>query len=214
MIDALRFAVALAPLGLYLLVLGMLRLRSKPTVLSGAMDIVLLGMGLSGMMIIGPLELFFPRAAYSILGNWVWLLLIGLYFFGLMLVALNLPPRIIVYGLDENALRCELQKILESNSIEHQWLEDVLVLPSLGMRVHVEAASSFDVSHIVSIGRSQNIAGWFAMERLLVNEMHRAPQITRTQGGFLIGAGLLLVLVTSILAYVDRLKLVQLFAHH
>ena len=95
MLDLLRFAIAILPLAAYFNVLGLMRLRSAPTVVSGAMDLLLLGLALLGVVAIGPIELFFPRAAYSLLGIWIWIVLIALYCFVLMLVALNTAPKLV-----------------------------------------------------------------------------------------------------------------------
>ena len=61
--DPLRFCVAFVPLALYCLWVAGLNLGRRPRVISGAVDLMLLAAGVSGLMIVGPLELFFPTAA-------------------------------------------------------------------------------------------------------------------------------------------------------
>ncbi len=171
MLDLLRFALAILPLAAYANILGLLRLRSRPTVLSGAMDTLLLGLGLVGVVAVGPMELFFPRAAYSLLGGWVWFVLIALYFFVLMLVALNTSPKLVVYGLDANALQHQLCALVEQQAIQAKWLGNLVELPELGVRACIEPAGRGRISQIQAAGKIQNLTGWFTLERLLVEKL-------------------------------------------
>jgi len=171
MLDLIRFAIALLPLAAYTHVLGLLRLRSVPTVLSGAMDFLLLGLAVIGFVAIGPIELFFPRAAYSLLGIWVWVVLIALYFFVVMLVALNTAPKLIVYGLSASDLKTIVCEMLTEQQVQAAWLGDVVELPELGIRACIEQAGRASVSHIQSTGKQQNIMGWYTLERLLVKKL-------------------------------------------
>jgi hypothetical protein len=63
LMDPFRFCLALLPLAVYLLVLGGLQLSRRPLLVTGARDLVALGLGLSGIMLIGPIEL-------SMSGRW------------------------------------------------------------------------------------------------------------------------------------------------
>lgn len=178
MLDLLRFALAILPLAAYFNVLGLLRLRSKPTVLSGAMDTLLLGLAVIGLIAIGPIELFFPRAAYSLLGGWVWFVLIALYFFVLMLIALNTSPKLVVYGLDAGQLKLHLCELLAENQIKADWLGSMVELPELGVRACIESAGRGRISQIQSAGKVQNLTGWFTLERLLVDKV-RSTKISQ-----------------------------------
>lgn len=171
MLDLLRFALAILPLAAYTNVLGLLRLRASPTVLSGAMDTLLLGLAVVGVVAIGPIELFFPRAAYSLLGGWVWFVLIALYFFILMLIALNTSPKLVVYGLDANELKKQLCESLAENQIQADWLGSLVELPELGVRACIEPAARGCISQIQAAGKAQNLTGWFTLERLLVEKV-------------------------------------------
>jgi hypothetical protein len=182
MLDLIRFAIALLPFAAYANVLGLLRLRKVPTVLSGAMDLVLLGMSVIGFVAIGPMELFFPRAAYSLLGVWVWLVLIALYFFVLMLIALNSTPKLVVYGIESEALRAQLTELLEKNSLHSEWLGEMVVLPELGVRACIENAGRHAVSQLVAAGAHQNLTGWFTLERLLVQQLSNVRINQRKHG--------------------------------
>jgi hypothetical protein len=209
MLDLLRFAVAILPLAAYTNVLGLLRLRSRPTVLSGAMDLLLLGLAVIGIIAIGPIELFFPRAAYSLLGIWVWIVLIALYLFILMLLALNSPPKLVVYGLDYEALRVQFCELLEEERIRAQWLGDLVELPELGVRASIEPAGRGGVSQIHSAGGQQNLTGWFTLERLLVNKVSSARIHQYAQGITLVCVSLLLFGIAGLLISNDLPRLQQ-----
>jgi hypothetical protein len=171
MLDLIRLSVALLPLAAYFQVLGLIRLRSRPTILNGATDFFLLAMGLMGLIAIGPIELFFPRAAYAILGPWVWGVLIALYFFVIMLIALNSKFKLIVYGLDSEALKKTIQDGLSQEQFETSWGKDIVEIPSLGLRASIEKAGVSKTASLEAIGRSQNPMGWYTMEKLIAKNL-------------------------------------------
>ena len=212
MLDLLRFAIALLPLAAYANVLGLLRLRTKPTVLSGAMDILLLGLAAVGLVAIGPIELFFPRAAYSLLGSWVWVVLIALYVFVVMLIAMNSTPRLIVYGLDSQAFRELMRQTLDEQRIQADWLGDLVELPELGIRAFVEPASRSQVSQIQAAGKQQNLSGWLTLERLLVEKAAGLRATHRSQAAVWLGISFVLFGIASLLIGFDLPRLRETIA--
>jgi hypothetical protein len=192
MLDLLRFAFALLPLAAYTNVLGLLRLRSCPTVVGGAMDFVLLGLAASGLMAIGPIELFFPRAAYALLGGWVWVILLALYFFVILLIALNTSPKLVVYGLDAAELKFAIRELLSEHQLSSEWLGDVVQIPELGVRAYIERAGRASISQIHSNGRDQNLTGWLSLERLLVQKLSKQRIDQRKQATALLLTSFLL----------------------
>ena len=209
MLDLLRFAIAILPLAAYTNVLGLLRLRSKPTVLSGAMDLLLLGLALIGVVAIGPIELFFPRAAYSLLGGWVWILLIGLYLFVLMFLALNTTPKLVVYGLDHEVLRLQVCELLEQEQIRSEWLGDLVDLPELGVRACIEPAGRGSVSQIHAAGKQQNLTGWFTLERLLLTKVSATRIHQRSQAIVWLNISFVLFGIAAVLISNDLPRLQQ-----
>ena len=171
MLDLIRLSVAILPLAAYFQVLGLIRLRSRPTLLNGATDFFLLAMAMMGCIAIGPIELFFPRAAYAILGPWVWGVLIALYFFVIMLIALNSKLKLIVYGLDPESLKQTIQDGLSLGQIEAHWGNDILEIPSLGLRASIEKAGVGKTASLEAIGRSQNPMGWYTIEKLIAKSL-------------------------------------------
>lgn len=208
MFDLLRIATALTPIALYAIVLGLMRTRSTPTVLSGAMDIMLLGFALSGMIFVGPIELFFPRGAYSILGVWTWVLLIVLFLFTLLLIAMSVPPKMIVYGLGREELARELNELFEENEIQAQWAGSVVILPELGIQACCETAGfGNSIAHLVATGRKQDPISWYNLERQLVMRLEKTTnQGKRTAFSWLFaGVAILFVVAAFVYTDIDRL---------
>lgn len=99
----LAMLVALLPLATYLLLLGTIRLVARPLVTTGTRDGAAVALAISGLVVVGPIQLFspifFPTAAVSVLGWWVWVLWAFLYFFCATLVLFSVPQRIVIYGM-------------------------------------------------------------------------------------------------------------------
>ena len=56
--DPLRLAIALVPLVAYGLVLGILNARRRPFLTTGGADLATLGVALTGLVLVGPIEFF------------------------------------------------------------------------------------------------------------------------------------------------------------
>ena len=64
MLDPLHLCIALGPLAVYLLVIGRINLSRSPFVTTGTRDAAALAVGIAGLAVAGPLELFVPYAAW------------------------------------------------------------------------------------------------------------------------------------------------------
>src|SRR5262245_5511895 len=104
MIDPFRMCVAMAPLALYLLVLAVVNFRRRPTVVAGARDMAALGLGILGLLVVGPIELLMPRVPSDLTG-YIWLILLLIYLLALTLGVLLGKPRIVVYNVSLDQLR-------------------------------------------------------------------------------------------------------------
>lgn len=165
MLDPIRIAFALLPLGVYLSVLGILRWRKHPTVLSRSFDLLLLGMGVAGMVAVGPIELFFPRAAYSLVGNWIWFVLLALYFLVLLLIVFHVPPGIVVYGMRKEGLRNTITTWLAERGIGYSTQDDAIFIESLGIHALLIDSGKKDVASLQAIGARQNHLEWIRLEQ-------------------------------------------------
>ena len=77
--DPFHLCIALGPLGVYLLLMGIINLMPRPFLTNGARDTAALCIAISGFVVAGPMELFLPDVANVRLGPFVWFLLLGLY---------------------------------------------------------------------------------------------------------------------------------------
>lgn len=96
--DPFATLVALLPLATYLLLLGAIRLFGRPLVTTGTRDGAAVALAISGLVVVGPVQLFVPTAAALALGWWAWMLMALLYFFCVTLLLLTFPQRIVIYG--------------------------------------------------------------------------------------------------------------------
>ena len=158
--DPLRLAIAFVPLAAYCLVLGILNARRRPFLTSGGADLAALGAALTGLVLIGPIELFRPEKASAEFGSYVWLFLVVFYWLCLWLTALVARPRLVVYNISGDELRPILAETARIIDAQARWAGDSLSLPNLGVQLHVE---SFEIMRHVSLiasGEKQDLAGW------------------------------------------------------
>jgi hypothetical protein len=152
---------------MYLLVLGAINLSSRPLLTTGARDGVALGIAILGFAAAGPMELFLPEATVLWLGPWVWALMVVLYLLGLLLLVLSMRPRLVVYNATAEQLRPILAEVVSEVDHEARWAGESLVLPQLGVQLHLEAHPLTKSVELVSSGPHQNHAGWRELERRL-----------------------------------------------
>ncbi|AMV34054.1 hypothetical protein VN12_18130 [Pirellula sp. SH-Sr6A] len=195
MLDPIRLSFALLPLGAYLSVMGMLRWRKHPTVLSRSFDLLLLGMGMAGMIAVGPIELFFPRAAYSLVGNWVWLILLSLYFLVLLLIVFHVPPGVVVYGMRQERLRKLLEKGLTDREVPFSFQGDAIRMESIGIHALLLDAGARDVAALQAIGAKQNLLEWVRLEQDLSRAVRHEHMESAVQGPLYVTLSSLLFLV-------------------
>ena len=202
--DSLHFCIAVVPLAVYLLMMGLLNLRRRPFVTTGARDAATLGIGVVGFVIAGPMELFFPEGAASQFGAWVWLSLIIFYGLCVSLVVLLMKPRLVVYNVSLEELRPILSKIAMELDPKSRWIGDALVIPRLKIHMHVEAVEWLRNVQMLAGGNQQSMEGWLRLERELKQHMNKVAVGPNVMGiPFVIAAALLAITVTGFLVW-DR----------
>ena len=98
--DPFRLCLAMGPVAIYLLLLGTVNMFRRPFLVSGGRDTAALGLAISGLIIVGPVELLFPVSASVSFGTFtVWTCLIALYGLCLVFTLLMLRPRLVVYNI-------------------------------------------------------------------------------------------------------------------
>lgn len=190
--DPLHFCIIAAPMGVYLLLIGLINLRRRPFVTTGARDAAAIGIAISGLVIAGPMELFFPESAAGRFGSYVWLLLIAFYGLCVSLIVLLMRPRIIVYNFSPQRLRPILADIAIRHDPKARWSGDSLHLPSLDVQLHLEGNAWMSNSQLVSVGDKQRFEGWRIIEKELREQLATMRSETVVFGVALVSAAIAL----------------------
>jgi hypothetical protein len=189
-VDPFRLAIALVPLAAYFLLLSLVNLRRRPFLTSGGSDLSALGVALSGLAFVGPLDLLRPEAATAEFGNYIWPVLLAFYWLWVLLVVLVARPRLVVYNVGAEELHSVLAEAAARLDPESRWAGNSLSLPNLGVQLHLE---SFDLMRNVSLASSgprQNLDGWRQLARELAPTLKRVRVKPNPRG-----VGLLLVAI-------------------
>jgi hypothetical protein len=205
-VDPFRLAIALVPVGAYALVLAWINARRRPFFTSGGSDLTALGVALSGLMFIGPLELFRPEAATREFGNYIWIFLILFYWLCLLLVVLLARPRLVVYNISTEELHPVVAEAAGRLDSEARWAGNHLTLPKLGVQLHLDSFDAMRNVSLVSSGGRQNIDGWRRLARELSRSLARirVRRNPRAIGLLLVSVALLFVSVTQLLNNPDE----------
>lgn len=190
--DPFRFCLALLPLGIYLIVLGGLQLSRRPILVSGARDLAALGLGVAGIVVIGPIELFLPRAAAATFGVYIWPLLISFYVLTVTLVVLMARPRLTAYNVSLDELRPLLGEVALGLDAEARWAGSSLSLPRLGVELHIEEFPAMHNVTLVAAHDRQRFEGWQRLDRALRLRLAQLRVARNPRGVLLLAAGLLL----------------------
>ena len=171
--DPLHQCIAFGPLVVYLLILGTINLGRRPLVTTGTRDAAALGIAISGFIAAGPMELFFLEMTAAAIGGWVWALMLTAYFLVLLLVVLTMRPRLVIYNATVEQIRPVLADVVSRLDDQSRWAGESLVMPNLGVQLHVDAATFMKNVQLVSTGPNQNLAGWRRLEDELARELRQ-----------------------------------------
>lgn len=208
-IDALHLSIALGPLAAYLLLLAFVNLSNRPFVTNGARDVAALGMAISGFIVAGPMELFLPVAATSQFGGNVWFFLIAFYILCLTLIVLVQRPRLVIYNANPEQFRSVLAEVVAQLDEEARWAGDSLVLPKLGVQLHVELFGGMRNVQLVSAGPRQSFAGWKKLEMALAQVLKETKAVPNPHGLGMLLMGLLLIGLMAYRMLYDPATVVQ-----
>ena len=196
--DPLHFCIFAAPLGVYLLLIGLINLRRRPFVTTGTRDAAAMGIAIAGLVIAGPMELFFPESAAGRFGSWVWVLLIAFYGLCVSLTVLLMRPRIIVYNLGPQRLRPILGDIAIRLDSKARWSGDSLLLPSLDVHMQLEGNGWSSNAQLVSVGDKQRFENWRLVEKELREQLSTMRSETVVFGVALVSAAITLAAISVI----------------
>jgi hypothetical protein len=189
--DALRLCLGLAPVALYLWLLGVRNLSPRPRLVSGVRDSAMLALAVSGLVVVGPIELFFPHEAAVWFGPHVWLLLLALYAMCVVLWLLMSRPRLVIYNVSLNKLRPTLADVVDSLDADARWAGDSLALPGLGVQLYAEDFAVLRGVSLIAAGGKQSQGGWRRLDEALRAALAREEVARDPRGLGLFFAGLL-----------------------
>ena len=202
--------VALVPLAGYLLVVGWLNLRRRSTIVTGFVDTLLLGCAVSGLVVVGPLELFFPEMAAFRMGPWVWLLLLALYGLFVILMGLSQRPRLVFYNADLETARDVTVEAASQLAADVQQLGDCVVIPSQGLQLHLHRSPVFRNVQLTALGEEHNLFAWNALRKTL--QRTQPPESNRTRAGYvMVALAVVLTATLTLLSVADQHELARAF---
>ena len=209
--DPLHFCIAIVPLSVYLLMLGLLNLRRRPFLTTGARDIAALGVGIVGFMIAGPMELFFPESAASQFGAWVWVMLLVFYGLCMSLIVLLMRSRIVIYNVSMEKLRPALTMVAMEMDRKSRWAGDSLVIPSAGIHLHAEPVGWLRNVQLTAVGHNQSQEGWMTLETELGKSLEKIPVGSNLIGVPLISISVMLAIGTAVWMLSDQASVASSF---
>jgi hypothetical protein len=196
--DIFSACLAFGPLGVYLLLLGLINLSRRPLVVSGVRETLALGLAVSGLAVVGPMHLFMPQDAAGRFGAVVWLLLMAFYGLSLTLWIMLSRPRLVVYNMALD----ELQPILVQTAarIDHdsRWAGESLAMPQLRVQLQLEAYPPMRNTSLVATAGAQSISGWRRLEGALRASLREQRAGTAAHGLWLTVCGLAILAVLAL----------------
>jgi hypothetical protein len=199
LIDPLHVAIGLGPLATYLLVLGVVNLSSRPLLTTGGRDAAALAIAVAGLVVIGPMELFLVEEAAVLYGGWVWAIMLAAYALLVVLIILLLRPRLVIYNITLEQLRPLLADAVARLDSDARWAGESLVMPQLGVQLHLEAVPMLKNVQLTSSGSQQSLPGWRLLEKELSTALRRAHTSPNPYGLSLITFG---ALIAAAITYV------------
>jgi hypothetical protein len=192
LLDPLHVTIALGPLATYLVVLGLVNLSSRPLVVSGARDAACLAIAISGLVVAGPMELFLVEEAAVLYGSLVWAMMLAAYALLVVLIILLARPRLVVYNITMEQLRPLLADVVSRLDGEARWAGESLVMPQLGVQLHLEFAAMVQNVQLISAGPEQNLHGWKRLEKELAVALRKSRNHGNLFGVLATGMGMLM----------------------
>jgi len=173
MFEPFAAVVAFTPLIVYLLGLAAVRVSGKAWVTTGGRDTAAVLFAICGLVIVGPMELFFPKATAYLLGPWVWAPLLFLYFLFGCLMIINGRTKLVVYGRTSDALFSALVRaanaIDATASVDHDQYQ--IHLPQAGAHLRLDATPGHDCISVVAFEPSLSDAFWRSLRSHLKTEI-------------------------------------------
>lgn len=184
-------ATALIPLAIYLIYLGLVNLSPKPQIFTGTVDSAALSIGVSGLVVAGPMQLLLPHVAMVRFGDNVWYPMVLLYLFSVTWLLLLSRQRLIVYNIQTDVFQRLLETVIARNNWSAYQSENILRITEIG--VDLEILSIKEMKNVtLRPGRSeQSSSGWQRLRKELSSVLEKQPSCHRGLGAMLLFFGLM-----------------------
>ncbi len=212
-IEPIFLLIAVLPLIAYLLLLGLIRLSGRALVTTGGRDVAALGFAVSGLVAVGPGELFFPKAAAGVFGPWVWLALATFYGLIVTLIGLTSRPRIVVYGRTADQMLGPLYRAareLDDQAVLDSEIHQVY-LPRLRIRLRVAGSRGVDSITIETFEPFGAAAFWEKLLGHLRDQVEAMEGPSERRGGWMLGFACSLIVLVAWQAISERQQVVEGF---
>ncbi|MEE2936513.1 MAG: hypothetical protein VYA84_11010 [Planctomycetota bacterium] len=198
-IEPFALLLAMLPLIGYLALISGIRLSGRPLITTGGRDTAALAMAISGLLAVGPAELFFPTAAATLFGPIVWLALAAFYVLSVALIILSSKPKLVVIGRTPEemyeALLAAAREIDPKAKGEPQTLQ--VLLPNLRIRLRLDGNRVTDHTQVVSFEPNISLRFWSTLLGNLRFQIRQQPGPEPHRGfGMLLTALLLAAILT------------------
>ena len=211
MLDTLSIYLGLTPLAVYLMLIGMMNISRRPFIVSGVRDLAVVLLAISGLIVVGPMELFFPVNASWQWGIYVWFYLLILYALVVCLVLLGQRPRLSIYSVTISELRPVLSNLAMELDETARWAGDALSLPKLGVQFYLESNPKLSHVSLISYGLQQSTEGWRILQNALTRALNQSKNVEhkRSLGIFFFLAGLFLFVLLHGMVWYDSVGFLQ-----
>ncbi len=161
-LAGIPLAIAVLPLGGYLLLIGWFHLRRRPVLLPGAVDLALLAAGVSGLVLVGPLALVQPAVGTS---PWAaaMLVLLGGLIVGVAILVMR--PRLVIYNATIDRLRPVVAEVVSGLDGSARWAGETVALPARGLQVSLDGRGVTRCVSLVATGTRTSNEAWSEFAR-------------------------------------------------
>lgn len=192
-LAAIPLWVAVLPVGVYLVILGWLHLRRRPTLLWGGHDLILVATAVSGLVMAGPLALVQPALGGT---PWATGMLCLLFTLAVAVGILAARPRLVVYNMTVDQLRPILAEVTSGLDPLARWAGESVALPTRGLQVLVDGHGLGRSVSVVAVGSRTSAEAWTEFARRLRQAVGSLRVRRNVWGAALATVGLGIVLLS------------------
>lgn len=194
LLDRIPLWAAFVPLGAYLLMLGTFHLRRRPLVVSGGADWALLGAGVTGLVLVGPLALVQPA-----IGNTPWsaLLLVALFALLIAMGTLVSRPRLVIYNVTIDQVRPVVVDVVSRLDPSARWAGGTAALPARRLEVRIDGHGPTRTVSVVAAGERTGTDGWGEFCSRLRSGLRGLPVRSSPWAAAFLASGVLVLAVSG-----------------